>query len=97
MDYNDYVDPQAAAVVAPVIVGIAVLVNNMRYLVIRGLNEPIEVFKNQITTNEEATRIQKGVAPSQLDTAASHIATVVATEHHITAPVLRGVVCEVTS
>ena len=52
----------------------------LRALVIRGVHEPFEEFKKQITSNEEATRIQKAMMPSQLDTAASRIAAVVAAE-----------------
>ena len=95
MEGVDYPDDVPAA--APIIGGLAVLMNNMKTLVIRGMLEPMEVFKQAIVDEEEATRIKKAMVPNQLNTAASRIATVVNADRPVTAPVLRGVVREATT
>ena len=84
MDYVDYVDPEA-----PIIGGLAVLLNKIRALVIRGMTEPMEVFRKSINDNQEATRTRKAMVPSQLGTAASCIVAVVNAERPVMAPVLR--------
>ena len=95
MDVEAVGAPQAAFI--PVVGGISTLMTYLKALVIRGFHEPFEEFKNQITCNEEATRIRKAMLPSQIDTAANRIAEVVAADRPVTAPVLRAVVREATT
>lgn len=57
----------------------------------------LEDFHTQVTDNDETRRIKSAMAPTQLNAAASRIATVLGKERPVTQPVLRGMVEETTA
>ena len=90
-------DPPPAASNRKIVGGISIIQSNLHKLVMKGIHEPNEEFKNQVEAAEESRRITEAMAPGQLDTVASRITAVYIAKRPVMAPVLGEVVREVTA